>query len=372
MSRVVGIVATAVALFGVDLTPAELAAGWAALALEKQATEEPSGDVKTQGGPRPVAPPAPSADELKVLARAAEEWVKNNPKGSTEAVEKPQVQQNKERGISPEEREKTGLPAPTWVAAHGKLQPAVREALDDQKKLIAKPDGMAAFQFDRPGGFQGTAYVDVYLRHHAKGKPGSTERQAAIKEAQNRLLRTLTAGEFSLFFAFENTAGLVGYVDESGLKKLLDDADVVAVGLDDQDRPEEPRPPLHEDPPPVVDYRGRTRPPRRPPPIGKVQADVYEALKKSTDGYLQVNVSLGGRLEHLSRPEDWRRALEEKEALERQMEDRILSTLTPTEFKVRFRGALLGGWANAEGLAKLGKHPDVEAVWLNERFKVRY
>ncbi len=50
-------------------------------------------------------------------------------------------------------------------------------------------------------------------------------------------------------FAFKSTAGLVGYADEAGLRKLADNPNVAAVGLDDQAR-SVGKAPVAEEPPP--------------------------------------------------------------------------------------------------------------------------
>lgn len=281
----------------------------------------------------------------------AEEWVKNNPPGKTTTSEKPQVKDNKCPKIPPEEREELGLPAPTWGAQHGKVQPAAQKALEQQRKLIESKDPMMGFQFDRPCGFQGTAYVDIYLRHKVKGKPESKENQAAVKKAQDRLLRKLTAGEFSLFFAFKNTAGLVGYVNDAGLTKLIKDEDVIAVGLDDQPRAEYPPKAMHNPGEP----RERT---------GKIELGVYKALEKSGDGYVFVLLS--------PMPIDWREVgIEKGNALVKEKQDRILSSLATGEFRLTSRGSSGGfsGYVNAPGLAKLNKHPDVSIVGLDETIR---
>jgi hypothetical protein len=218
---------------------------------------------------------------------------------------------------------------------------------------------MVEFQGDRPGGFQGTAYVDLYLRHEPKGKPTSKENQAAVKEVQTRLLRKLTAKDFSLVFAFTSTAGLVGYIDDVGLAKLVEDPAVVAIGLDDQARPDEPPIALRQSRPP-------TKHGERPPPtekIGKVEAEVYNALKNSTDGYVFVIVSV---TDVPLGPGPFQEADKAKQATLRALENRVLSALSAEEFKCRGRCYGPDGYVNAGGLAKLADHPDVDGVGLDE------
>ncbi|MFH1745416.1 MAG: hypothetical protein ABIG44_00060 [Planctomycetota bacterium] len=293
---------------------------------------------------------APVADDKAQGAKAAQEWVKNNPAGWTTAPERPVPKDNAQPRVSPAEREKLGLPAPTWVAAHGKVQPAVREALEDQKKRIEAREPMIQFQGDRPLGFQGMAYVDLYLRHQAKGRHTSKENQASVKEVQARILSKLTAAEFSLIFAFQNTAGLVGYVNEAGLAKLVADPDVVAIGLDDQARPKDP-------PRAMGDEYDQGQPERR----GKAEAGAYKALKGSTDGYVFVIVRVRQAV-----PQE--AGLQEKGVANRNAQDHVLSALSPDEFKVRSRSLYrfsLSGYVNAAGLDKLNEHEGVVGVGLS-------
>jgi hypothetical protein len=279
--------------------------------------------------------------------------VKNNPPGRTTAQEHPAVKDNLCPQISIGEREAIGLPAPTWVAADGKVQPAVREALEQQRKLIESGDPLVGFQGDRPCGFQGTAYVAVYLHHERKGEPTSKENQAAVQEAQRRLLQSLTAREFTLIFAFKSTAGVVGYADEAAVRKLADDPNVIAVGLDDQPRPET-KARLAEEPGAVGSVRGPVE--RR----GKVEVDVYKVLERSQEGYAEVCVVL--RYASLG-PGESAEAIEAQDRADRELQDRMLSSLTAEEFRVKSRaGTSLEGYVNEAGLGKLAASPDVTGV----------
>lgn len=306
----------------------------------------PAGQPKatTQPG-QPPAHSGPASDNLRALARAAEEWVRNNPKGKTEAVHHPIVKQNGEPEVSPEEREAIGLPAPTWVAKHGKVHPAVLEALEAQKKLIASGDPLIEFQFDRPCGFQGMAYVDVYLRYEVKGAWDSEENQKAVAELQTRVLHRLTAAEFATRFQFKESAGFIGWVNPSGFEKLAQDSDIVALALDDQARPKQTR---------AVEGKKSTRRSER---AGPVDNEVYEAVKKSPDGYTWVMVTLNV-------PVHWDASQDEKDTKLQQMEDNVLSAVPANEFRLTDRGRGFCGYANAAALAKLNQHPDVGGVWL--------
>jgi len=310
------------------------------------ATQPTQGKLVVQFGGS-AAGSKPTPEELKALARATEEWVKNNPKGKTEAAEQPQVKDNKCPPIPPGEREAIGLPAPTWVARHGKVQPAVREALEAQRKLIESKDPMMEFQFDRPCGFQGMTYVDVYLRCDAKGKRDSEEDRNALGELQTRVLHRLTAAEFAMRFEFKESAGFIGWVSLSGLEKLAEDPDVVAVGLDDQARPKEA---------PAIEGKSRTRRSER---TGNVDGEVYTAVDGSADGYTWVMVILNV-------PVQWEAPQDEKDAKLQQMEDNVLSALRADEFRLTDRGRGFCGYVNSAGLAKLHEHPDVWSVCLGE------
>lgn len=328
----------------------------ASQAARKQATTQPAPATQPAQGRLVVQPGGsaagskPTREELKALARAAEEWVKNNPKGKSVAVEKPQVKDNMCPEIPLEEREAIGLPAPTWVARHGKIQPAVLEALDVQRELNER-DFLDAqmLQADRPMGFAGTAYVDVYLRHEATGGHASKENKAAIRRAQDRLLSSLTAVDFSVSFAFESTAGLVGYINESGLAKVLEDPDVIAVGVDDQATNEPPLEALSE---PLGPGQIKER-------IEKVDAEVYRALAESSDGRVYVVIQL-----NLSPAPDIPPDAEVRAA--RAMQDQVLSSLTAEEFRLacRIPAGGLSGYATGAALAKLNKHACVREVAL--------
>jgi hypothetical protein len=277
------------------------------------------------------------------------EWVKTNPKGKSEAAEKPVPKDNMYPKVSREDREAMGLPAPTWVSSKEKVQAVVRDALETQGKLIGK-NPMAMYQGDRPIGFQGTVYVDVYLSHKAKGAFDSKENQAAVKEEQDRLLSKLSAAEFAVLFAFENTAGLVGYVNDAGLKKLKDDPEVVAVGVDDQARSQHRFVKCPEE----MERRGRIE------HIGKIAAPVYGDLETSGEQYVPVTVQFNQRVSDYM-------PYEQKDALARELEERVLSALSAQEFRVTSRsgGAFITGYANGEGLIKLDNHADVRGISLH-------
>ncbi|MFH1418490.1 MAG: hypothetical protein ABII12_09440, partial [Planctomycetota bacterium] len=137
-----------------------------------------------------------------------------------------------EKRIPAEEREALGLDEPTWLA-RGKVHPDVRAILETGEMPWLRFRGYVVEPI------HGTAYVAVYLRHEQQGDRTSKENQAAIKKLQSRVLSRLTAAEFSTFYAFKNRAALLGFVSKDGLTKLENDADVIAIGLDDKPLPED-------------------------------------------------------------------------------------------------------------------------------------
>ena len=242
-----------------------------------------------------------------------------------------------ENRISPEERERLGLPEPTWVAQHGKVHPDVRAVLETGQMPWLRFKGWA------PMGFEGTAYVAVHLRHERKGKHSSKESQATLKEVQRRILSKLTAAEFSVVHIFKSTAGILGYVNSEGLAKLAQDPYVLAVTLDEQ--------PVPEDPPPVRRGPGERR--------GKVNVNVYKALERATGGYVFILVTL----ERVQHEAVWDRQVAAVQAVY----ERVLSGLSADEFMVRVRARgfpSMHGHASAAGLRKLANNPDVVLVAL--------
>jgi len=309
-----------------------------------------------QTGP-PAAPRSsdpkvqPAEGDLKALARAAEEWVRNNPKGKTEAVEKPVPKDNAYPQVKLEEREAAGLPGPTWVAKFGKVQPAVREALHAQRKRIEEGGDAMIMQTDRPFGLWGTAYVDIYLSRKGDAASSSEANRHEVSEAQSRLMSKLSALDLSVSFTFKDRAAIVGYVNETGLEKLLHDPLVVAVGLDDQARPE-PRPrAMHDE---AVFPRDKQ--------TGKIDPEVYDALAKNTDGEVYMVMLLNEGI-----PPDGE--YDKLRAAAKETQDRVLASLSAAEFQVAGRTLTdgLDGYINAAGLAKLEKLPDVRAVRLDGR-----
>lgn len=312
-------------------------------------------------GERAIAQPPDSK-----LSPAAVEWVKNNPPGS--AIPTQPLTGNKKSPrprIPPDEREAIGLPPPTWTAQQ-KVDPSVHQSLEEQKRLIQSNPAMAEFQPGRPCGLQGMSHVAVYLKHDRRGAPNSSENQEAIRAAQSKVLAGLTAAEFALFHRFQNTAGLVGFVSEAGLDKLIANPDVVAVGIEVHSVVEDPPMITHQSPP-------KRKPGEiiKPTPIerkGKVEVAVNEALMKSADGYVFVIVNLTRidlRSMDAGEEDTFKDKYLAKLAAERQLGDKVLTSLTADEFMLRTRTYGFWGFVNAAGLAKLARHEDVESIGLD-------
>ncbi len=306
---------------------------------------------------------SPSVESVESVGTAGEEWARSNPTSSATAQTQPVVKDNAHPRVSADEREAIGLPVPTW-ASSARVQPAVNESLEAQKQIIRERPSLAWVQPDRPAGFEGTVYVNVYLHHELQGAFDSPENRAAIKQVQQRVLSHLTAAEFSLIFAFKNTAGLVGYVNEAGLGKLANHPDVVAIGLDDQPRPEDISR-ARRDPGPKP-TPGEPITPKHVERTGRVETAIFDALNDSADGYVFVIVSINPDV-----PSD--ASYEQKTAAARQVQDRILSVLTAEEFRLRSRGPTGGvhGLADRAGIEKLNSHADVLAVDLSQRGSIQ-
>ena len=252
-----------------------------------------------------------------------------------------------EKRISPEERESLRLPEPTWVAKHGKVHPDVRAVLETGQMPWIR------FRGWWPMGFDGTAYVAVYLRDQKASGRTPAENETAIRQVESRVLSRLTAAEFAVVLAFRSTPAILGYVSAEGLAKLAKEPDVVAVGLDDAPVPERPPGPA-EDPPPRGVLQGPTE--RR----GKVELPVYEALAKSTDGYVELVVSIP--CAPLAPGASWE-AYEAREAEARALQNRVLSSLTAEDCSLKSRStSCFDVYVNSAGLAKLATHPDVHGV----------
>ncbi len=171
----------------------------------------------------------------------------------------------------------------------------------------------------------GTAYIIVTLNPVAQGMPTPEQRAASLSKVQDRVLAKMPPGEFKLVYRFETAPILVGHVNAAGLAKLAGDPSVVSVER------------------------------------SKIEADVFPKLQSSDDGTVGVCM----QLTPVGRGAPTR---EQKKALVKEIQDRVLGKLAPGEFKIggyrRSNTAYLRGHINAAGLAKLATDSDVLAVWV--------
>jgi hypothetical protein len=266
------------------------------------------------------------------------------------------------RPPTPEEREAIGLAEPTWIA-QGKVAPEVREEFENQRKREEEAGGMADYVSDyhpyRPGGFRGMTYVAVYLKNDETGSGDSKAGSPGLAELQQRVLSRLTAAEFALRHAFKDRPAMLGYVSADGLAKLEGDPEVLAVGLDHNLPPVRPRE-VRQGPRAERAQWGEN---------GKIDPEVAQRLRSSADGVIYVlvgitHVSLApGNENDLS---EMRQRSIEWQGANREIQDRVLSTVSAAEFQTDSRTiGLLAGFVSASGLAKLARHPDVLTVSMN-------
>jgi hypothetical protein len=153
----------------------------------------------------------------------------------------------RDRGwVSVSERVALGVEEPTWIKEHSKVHPDVRRALGHQKQvetnLEKERHWIDIVDREGPEAFLGYAYVVVHLEYSPEKEKGdSAARRASIRKLQDSVLSKLTAVDFRYWLRFPDHPAIIGFVNEVGLKKLAEDKDVRAVGLDAK-----PFPAMHE------------------------------------------------------------------------------------------------------------------------------
>ena len=261
----------------------------------------------------------------------------------------------KTRPIIPrEEREKLGLTPHTWA---GVLHPDSYATLDRLNKTVAslkdrlrKGRDVQAFDALWRIRFQGMVYVQVQLKE---------------REAQHRVLASLKASEFHVRQLFDGSAGFVGYVTKEGLDKLAKNPDVTGVCLDDKPLPEKGKTIYTNDLPPSKPGEAANEPGVAE---GKVDPDVYRAF--ALGDRIDVSVNLSDK--SLPSPggntlSEMRARNELREQAERQLQDRVLSTVSADDFWLWVRlGPGVSGYITKEGLQKLWKHPDVRRIYVRQ------
>jgi hypothetical protein len=273
-----------------------------------------------------------------------------------------------DRRISAEDREAIGLVEPTWTSVQGKVHPDVlnemaleqEDAKNPLKTLLARPRH-PVWQ----AGFRGYVYVVIYLAP-TPDRAIKENADTAINEMERRILARWRANDFCAVYQFVNRPALVGFINAAGLARATSDPDVTAIACDEKN--------LIKEPPHALPESRRSS-----EYVGKVEAEIYELLEKSTDGYVHVIVSLNSKMA-LKQPADpcapvdiearQRDYIEGMKPVE-DSENRILSELTAEEFKLRTRDGILSGFVNAVGLKKLAVSPEVRSVWLSRYFKMQ-
>ncbi len=264
--------------------------------------------------------------------------------------------------VSLEDRERLGLNDKTWK---GVVHPDVSKAFDHLK--IQPEDPIKRFKFNFRQRFRGTVYVQLHLKHAVVGQPASVANETAIAAVQERVLNSLTAAEFHLAQKFSDIPGMIGYATREAIAKLAVHNEVVGVCLDDKPIPERP----------AVLY-GNRLPPTPPdlvvPPgtsSRKASLKVYQALTMRETVFIVVGLApKTGSIPKLTEaPEKRKEQWEIRDAAVRELQDRVLSTVTAEDFQLTSRlggSKAIAGFVSRKGLKKLLSHPEVRDVFLDE------
>ncbi len=266
--------------------------------------------------------------------------------------------------VSRSDRDRLGLNERTWT---GIIHPDVSTAFLKQGQLPEDP--MERVRFESRIQFKGSVYVQVHLRHTTIGRADSNENKAAIDRVQRRVLDGLTATEFHVTQKLTEIPGLLGFANQAGLAKLAQNPDVIGVCLDDKPMPDGL----------AVIYKNqfpdvKPKDVLIPPGASNMKAEwqVRAALKQSDRVLVLVNLRSAGEplpaLTHIRSKslEQW----EARERAVRDLQDRVLSTLTAEDFWLNTRlGGSSGfaGYVNSEGLKELLENPEVKGVGLDFR-----
>ena len=198
--------------------------------------------------------------------------------------------------------------------------------------------------------YEGAAYVQIQFKD---------------QDAKRRALASVTACDLHVRQVFDNAPALVGYTTNEGLEKLSKSPDVVGICLDDRPLPESDKIITKNDLPPATPGEVDNEPGVADK---KVDPDVYRALKLHDRVYVLVSLTS----EPLSKPSDGSTDIRSSTAMrkktEKQLQDRVLTTLNADEFRLWVRlGPGMGGFVKKNAIAKLLTHPDVRLIRLDER-----
>lgn len=171
----------------------------------------------------------------------------------------------------------------------------------------------------------GRVYVLVTLKPLPKEGLTKEQRKAMAEDKQDKLLAKLGEGEFKVDHRFETEPRMIGHISAVGLTKVGKDTGVARVEL------------------------------------SKIDPAVFPALAVTSNGRLRVIVTLQGMEPKKLTPE-------QRKPLVKEIQDRVLSHLTPTEFEVIVRLTLitlLAGNTTGRGLEELATDPEVKGVGVD-------
>lgn len=262
--------------------------------------------------------------------------------------------EKRDRGwVSVNERIALGVAEPTWIKEHGKVHPDVRRALADQKQvendLDKERDWIDVVDREGPEAFLGYCYVVVHLEYSPRDKGGSEADRAAIRKLQDSALSRLTAVDFRYWLRFPERPALIGFVNETGLKKLVEDKDVRAVGLDSK-----PLPAMHESEARFYQEGSYLVDGVLP----KVSPLVKAAFEKDDEVYVWVTL-------HAKEGQEERTVASFRRG--RALNDRVLARLSAQEFNVTEMSdetPYFAGWLTKVALTKVAEDTDVLNVGL--------
>jgi len=260
--------------------------------------------------------------------------------------------------ISREKREQLGLIPHTWA---GVVHPNVYATLDRLNRTVTTLKDrlktgrdVQAFQALWSMRFKGMVYVQVQVKD---------------KDAGRRVLASVKASEFHVRQLFEGTAGFVGYATKEGLDKLAKNPDVLGVCLDDKPLPGPGKIIVKDILPPAKP--GETASAQPGVAEGKVDPHVYRAFDLADRVHVMVGLRGESLPELTDKGPEMRSRLELRNQAEKQLQDRVLSTVSAHDFWVEGRGGpAMHGAITKEGLQELWKHPDVRRIVLPQPLKI--
>jgi hypothetical protein len=267
------------------------------------------------------------------------------------------------RVIPREERETLGLAPKTWS---GVVHPDLYERLDHLKHTVANLKAKVDKQRDERAfatlsriRFEGMVYVQVQLKPPTEGE-----------DVQRRVLASLKASELHDPYLFKSGAGLTAYVTKECLDTLAVHPDVLGVCLDDKPLPSRGHIVAKDTLPPAEPGEGANEPGVAEK---KVDPGVYRALASHDRVYVLVSLLRDSVPELGGASSGARTRLERRTRAVRELQARVLSTVSADDFAVTRRSTLgtgMSGYVTKAGLEKLWKHPELLRVSLPELRKV--